>query len=328
MIKKTPFFIGFVFLLFIFEIFIFSSKIRKTLNVKSHNQHKIQDFELDHNFNFCNERVPLYSQDILERFEKEILKNAHWRTEIIMSYKRSGKYFPVIEKILSKNGIPNDFKYLPVVESGLDNVTSRSGAAGFWQFMRHTGQEYGLEINEHIDERYDLAKSTKAACKYFKEAHKKFKSWTLVAASFNIGINGLKKRLKNQQSDNYYDLHLNSESSRYVFRVVAVKDILSNPANYNYRLKPHQKYSPIRTKKIKIDYTIENWTDWAVKEKINIKILKIFNPWIRSNELPNDSKKAYFIEIPVEHIYTFTEEVRINENENTEIKNPNLIDEK
>jgi membrane-bound lytic murein transglycosylase D len=179
--------------------------------------------------------------------------------------------------------------------------------------MPHTGREYGLEINEHVDERYDLAKSTRAACKYFKQAHRKFKTWTLTAVSYNMGITGLKKRLRKQSSDNYYELRLNKESSRYIYRVVAVKDILSHPANYNFKLKPHHKYSPIRTKKIKVNYEIADLSEWANQKGINFKILKMFNPWLRSNQLPNSEQKVYFIELPFERIATFSEETKVSE---------------
>lgn len=298
MFNKTRIFIVIIILLVLVEVLFYSTKAYRRNHEASIDNEAIEEFEKKHNYSFSGEKIPIYSQRILEKFEKEVRKNARWHKEIVQSYKRSGKYFPVIEPILKQYGIPDDFKYLTVVESGLDNKTSPRGAAGIWQFMPHTAREYGLQVSEHIDERYDLAKSTRAACKFFKQSYKKFKSWTLVAASYNLGINGLRRKIRKQDADSYYDLRLNSETARYVYRVIAVKDILSNPSHYHFKLKPHHKYAPVPSKKIKVEDEIPDLTIWANNHGIDEKVLKIFNPWLRSNQLPNPDKKRYFIEIP------------------------------
>jgi len=251
--------------------------------------------------NFCGEKVPIHITDVYQRFDKELVinKNLHASTELII--KRSNRYFPIIEPILKKYEIPNDFKYLAVIESKLENVTSPAGARGIWQFMPATAKEYGLELNDFVDERYHLTKSTEAACKYLLDAKKKFGYWTLAAASYNGGIQGIAKQIERQKIKNdYYDLLLNEETSRYVFRILALKEIMQNPEKYGYFIPMNQRYKPIATKTIEVNTTIENLADWANQEGINYKILKIYNPWLREISLTNKSGKTYLIEIPTE----------------------------
>ena len=296
--------IGFV------QLFTFSKKIAD-INFDNSLFYAAKSHPIPKNVAFCNEEVPLNSRDIKERLDKEIIKNTYWHSSILLFYKRAGKYFPVIEPILRKNNIPDDFKYLAIAESGLKNVVSPAGARGFWQFMEKTGREFGLEINKEVDERYNLAKSTQAACEYLNEARKKFGSWTLVAASYNMGMYGLEKNLKRQKVNNYYDLLLNSETARYVFRIVTFKLILENPKHFGFNLNENDRYAPIKFKTIQIDTSITNFTDFAIKQGINYKILKIGNPWLRQKYLKNPLKKIYNLKIPIEGFNLFTD---LNEN--------------
>lgn len=299
-----------VVLLGIIEFFSFSTKdsipeeLTEELN-KNQVYYRIKAYEYDHNINFCGEVVPLQSQDIYERFDYEVIKNSYWHSEMMLYFKRSGKYFPIIEPILKKYKIPADFKYLVVVESGMDNVVSPAGAAGFWQLMPKTAQEYGLEVESDIDQRYKLELATEAACKYILESYKKFNSWTLVAASYNMGMTGLQKKLNQQETDNYYNLLLNSETARYVFRILAIKDIFEDPAKYGFNLTKKDKYKPIKTRKVEVTESITDLYKFGEKEGVNYKIIRICNPWIKSNHLVVSPGKKYIIDIPTENFYVF-----------------------
>lgn len=252
------------------------------------------------NLNFCGEKVPLNLADVHERFDKELTinKNLHSSTELVM--KRANKMFPVMEPILKKYGVPDDFKYLAVIESKLENAVSSAGARGIWQFMPATAKEYNMEVNDFVDERYHLEKSTEAACKYLLAAKQKFGSWTLAAASYNGGMGGVTKQQDRQKMSNYYDLLLTEETSRYVFRIIAMKEIMQNPAKYGYDIPQNELYKVINTKKVEVNTGIENLADWAIEQGINYKILKVHNPWLRDITLKNSTGKTYTIEIPIE----------------------------
>ena len=224
-----------------------------------------------------------------------------------MLQKRAKKYFPIIEQILKENNIPDDFKYLALIESGLENVTSPAGAKGFWQILKSTGREYGLEVNDGIDERYHLEKSTHAACKFLNSAYQKFGSWTLAAASYNMGKSGIQRQLNRQKQNDYYDLILNQETSRYVFRILAIKEILENPRKYGFNLIKSDYYQAIECKEVRVDTTVSNLADFAQLHGINYKVLKLHNPWLRQAYLPNKSRREYFIKIPKEGTYTFNQ---------------------
>tara|TARA_B100001093_G_scaffold318641_1_gene303993 strand:+ start:12320 stop:13240 length:921 start_codon:yes stop_codon:yes gene_type:complete len=251
------------------------------------------------NIDFSGEKIPKNSNDIWERFDKELLKNTYWQSNTLLYIKRSNKYFPIIEPILKKNNIPEDFKYLAVIESGLENVTSPSGAKGFWQFLKSTAKEYNLEVNYAVDERYNLEKSTQAACDYLNVAYEKFNSWTLAAAAYNMGMNGLQTALKNQKVKNYYDLHLNSETSRYIFRILAVKEILRNPKKYGFIIRKQDLYYEEKHNIFEIDSTISNLYEFCNNYSINYQQLKKYNPWLLTSKLPDESRKRYFLKIPV-----------------------------
>ena len=200
---------------------------------------------------------------------------------------------------MKKNGIPDDFKYLAVIESGLVNVVSPAGARGVWQFMPETAKERGMEVNENVDQRYDLVKSTEAACRYFLSAKAKFGSWTLAAASYNGGMSGVNKQIDIQKVSNYYDLLLTEETSRYVFRILALKEIMKNPVKYDFNILPADMYENLPTRTIEIDSSITDLATFAKGQGINYKILKIHNPWLRETKLINDTGKKYQIEIPL-----------------------------
>jgi len=212
--------------------------------------------------------------------------------------KRANRAFKIIEPILEKNGVPNDFKYLAVIESSLINAVSPAGAKGVWQFMPATAKEIGMEVNECVDERYHLEKSTEAACKFLVAAKVKFGSWTLAAASYNGGITGVNKQIDFQKVTNYYDLLLNEETSRYVFRILALKEIMKAPEKFGFEIPKQDFYELYPTRKIEIDTSVTNLADFAIRQGVNYKILKLYNPWLRNTQLDNKNRKKYLIELP------------------------------
>jgi membrane-bound lytic murein transglycosylase D len=247
---------------------------------------------------FCNEKVPVNIADVAERLDREMLVNMNMHASTAILIKRANKVFPIIEPILAKNGIPDDFKYLAVIESGLINAVSPAGAKGIWQFMPNSAKELNLEVTEQVDERYHLEKATQAACNYLNKAKNKFGNWTMAAASYNGGMAGLQKHIDYQKSNNYYDLWLTDETARYVFRIVALKEIMQNAKDYNFAIPNSEKYPLIPTKKLEIDSTITNLSSFALQQGINYKLLKVHNPWLRDKALINTAKKKYIIEIP------------------------------
>jgi len=248
---------------------------------------------------FCGEEMPLNIPDVRERFDRELVVNQNLHGSTILVMKRANKFFPIIEPILAKNNVPDDFKYLAVIESSLTNATSSAGAKGFWQFMPHTAKEKGMEVTDLIDERYHLEKATQAACDYLIKAKEKFGSWTMAAASYNGGMAGLQKQIEFQQELNYYDLLLTDETFRYVFRILALKEIMQNPVKYGYNLPKESLYNAPMVKKIEIDSSITDLAKFAKLQGINYKELKLQNPWLRDRKLDNPEKKKYILEIPV-----------------------------
>lgn len=247
---------------------------------------------------FAGELMPQDDPEVLERMDRELLVNTYWQSNALLLFKRAHKFFPVIEPILKKNGVPDDFKYLAVIESGLQNVKSPAGAVGFWQFMPATGKEYGLEVNDNVDERYNLKLATEAACQYLLKAKEKFGSWTLAAASYNAGSGGINKQLNRQGVTDYYDLLLVEETGRYVFRILALKEIMSHPKKYGFQFEDTDLYQRVPAHTVKVDTPVTDFVGFAKKFNINYKILKTHNPWLRDAYLNNRSRKEYFIEIP------------------------------
>ncbi len=269
--------------------------------------YRITAIAIPENLNFAGEAVPSDDPEILERIDREFLVNTYWQSNAVLLIKRANKYFPIIEPILAKNGIPDDFKYLAVAESGLQNTISPAGATGFWQIMKTTAKDYGLEVNENIDERYHLEKSTEVACKYLKSSKNKFGNWTMAAAAYNAGPAGMSKYMGIQKTQDYYDLLLGEETGRYVFRILAIKEILSNPEKYGFHLDKKDLYSAIPTFNVEVNTTVTNFADFAKEYEINYKILKRHNPWLREPHLNNATGKKYTIEIPNKGYYKSTE---------------------
>ena len=284
--------------------FVFKSDFFSAFKIYgSNSSNKVYALHLPDTIDFAGESFPILSPDLRERFDRELLVNTYWQSNMMLLLKRSNKYFPLIERVLKEEGVPCDFKYLAVIESGLENVISPAGAKGFWQIMRSTGKEYGLEINNNVDERYHIEFSTKVAAKYLKKAKEKFGSWTLAAAAYNRGINGIQGKLANQKVENYFDLFLGEETSRYVFRIFAVKEIIENPTKYGYIFKKTDLYKNIPVRIYGLDTPINNIASFAKKMGVNYKILKIHNPWLIQNHLNNKSRKYYEIAIPEEGYY-------------------------
>lgn len=247
---------------------------------------------------FAGEKTPLQIADVRERFDRELLVNANLHSSTILIMKRANRAFPIIEPILKQYGVPDDFKYLAVIESALTNAVSASGAKGVWQFMPDTAKEKGMEVNDGVDERYHLQKSTEAACKYLIAAKQKFGNWTLAAASYNGGMNGVNTKIMEQKVTDYYDLALTDETSRYVFRILALKEIMQHPNLYGFDVSKEELYENIPTRTLEVDSSITDLATFAKAQGINYKILKIHNPWLRDKKLVNTAKKKYLIEIP------------------------------
>lgn len=252
--------------------------------------HELKAPKITKKINFCSEIVPIDKPFIYEKLDRELLVNMYWQSQTFLFIKRAHKWFPIIEPILKENNIPNDFKYLALIESGLMNVTSPSGAKGFWQFMPKTAKGIGLEVNDYVDERYNVEMATQAACEYLKKAHEKFNNWTLAAASYNMGKVGLERRLNEQQVNSYYDLLLNQETSRYIYRIIAIKEILSSPQTFGFYLDDDDYYRLPNYQIIPIDSSITSLVSFAKKLNMTYKELKTLNPWLREKSLPNTNK--------------------------------------
>ena len=265
--------------------------------------YKIMALSMPENLEFAGEEVPLEDPDVFERMDRELLVNTYWQSNALLLIKRANKYFPVIEPILKEKGVPDDFKYLAVIESGLTQAVSPARAVGFWQILEGTGKDYGLEINNNVDERYHIEKSTRVAADYLKKAQERFGSWTLAAASYNAGQYGVDKQLERQNVDDYYDLLLGEETGRYVFRILALKEIMNNPEKYGFDYSDSDLYQNIPVRKVKVDTVVRNFPAFAEKFGINYKILKVHNPWLRDDHLNNASRKEYFIDIPEKGYY-------------------------
>jgi membrane-bound lytic murein transglycosylase D len=299
MTKSTRYLSIFSFL--ILTIFFINAISTTQINTQKNTSdtYKIKALKLSPDLNLAGEIVPLDKLDIRERMDRELLVNTYWQSNGLLLLKRANKYFPILEPLLKKHGIPDDFKYLAVAESALIDETSSAGAAGMWHFMRATGKEYGLEINKNVDERYNIEKSTKVAAEYLKKAKERLGSWTLAAAAYNAGNYGVAKRLKTQQVTSYYDALLPNETERYVFRIIAIKEVLSNPKAYGFIFDENDLYTLPKTKTVQVDTVITNIASFAKNFGTNYKELKLHNPWLRENRLNNASRKLYDIKIPV-----------------------------
>ena len=260
--------------------------------------YKIISPEIPEYLEFAGERIPTENFEVSERMDREFLTNTYWHSATVLAMKRANRWFPVIEPILKKNNIPDDFKYLSVAESNLENVVSPAGASGFWQFMKPAGGKYGLEINDLVDERYNVERSTEAACKYLQDSYELFGSWITAAASYNMGQENTALQRDRQKAKNYFNLVLNSETSRFVARIVSLKYILQNPEKYGYDIKEEDLYKPLEYYEVTLDSSVTDFADYAKSYGVNYFILKMYNPWLRDNYLKNSNQKSYTIKLP------------------------------
>ncbi len=248
---------------------------------------------------FAGEAVPMHIPDVYERLDKELQINTYFHSNTLFLIKRANRWLPQIEEILRQHDVPDDFKYLPLIESGLLNDISPKNAVGYWQILKESGREFGLEITDEVDQRYDPLKATVAACLYIRQAYRKFGNWTLVAASYNRGMGGIGRAIENQQVDNYYDLFLNDETSRYVFRILAIKEIIENPRKYGFHVNPRHLYKEEPLRYIEVNESIRDLVTFARQNNANYKLIKRHNPWLRSEKLTVKRGKQYRIALPV-----------------------------
>jgi len=293
----------YVWILSLLMVFLISSQLPKVVTDEEmqtalSDYNKVFPIVVPEQLSFADEEVPLDRFYVKEALDYELTVNTYWHSSTISLIKRANRWFPVIEPILAKNGIPEDFKYLAVAESGLKNVTSPAGAKGFWQIMKSTGREYGLEINSGIDERYHIEKATEVACKYLLEAYDKYGNWTMAAASYNAGMNKISKETLRQNQASYYDMNFGQETGRYIYRILAIKQILHKPTDYGFHLRNNDLYQPFNTYEITVDTTIHDLAAFADDYGMNYKELKIYNPWMLQAYLPDESRRVYKIKIP------------------------------
>ena len=259
--------------------------------------YRIYSIPLPDKLEFAGEEIPLDQYDVRERMDREFLVNTYWHSNAFLWMKRSNRWFPVIEPILKANGIPDDFKYLCMVESSLIHDKSPRGAVGFWQFMEDTGRQFGLEVNEEVDERYHVEKSTASACQYFKQAYNKFGSWSMVAASYNMGMGGLSDQAARQGQSEYWNLILNEETSRYVCRIVAAKTIINNANTYGFVIRPEDLYPPLEFQEVSVDHGVDDFVSFAASYNMTYKEFKLMNPWLRQSYLKNKPGKLYTFKV-------------------------------
>jgi membrane-bound lytic murein transglycosylase D len=284
----------------LFSVFSFKAPKVTTSNTNNLTSEGITAPLIPKKVDFAGELLPMDNFDAKERFDQELISNSFRHSSILLFLKKANRYFPIIEPILAKEGVPDDMKYLAVAESALSNASSPTGAKGFWQFMPNSAKERGLEVNKEVDERYHLEKATIAACEYLKEAHKELGSWTLAAAAYNMGSPALKKQLKTQQEQSYFDLDLNQETARYILRVMAIKTIMQAPTSYGFHLPKENLYPPMPTfKTIAEKGSILDLAAYAKKHAISYRMLKLYNPWLLNAALTNKKQQPYSIKIPV-----------------------------
>jgi membrane-bound lytic murein transglycosylase D len=256
--------------------------------------------QVPNTYTLFGEKVPLNLVDVHDRFDRELIVNTYMQGSTIQIIKQMGRWMPLIEARLKANGVPDDFKYLAVAESALQQAVSKVGASGFWQFMKSTGPSYNLEINDNVDERYNVIKATDAACKYLKDAYNKFGNWTAAAASYNCGMGGMNGAMNSQGVSNFYDVLLPEETMRYIFRIMALKYILENPSRSGYMIDPSDMYKPYKTKVMQVNYSIPSLVNFALDNKTNYKTIKLYNPWLRDKSLHTMPGKTYELLLPAQ----------------------------
>lgn len=297
-INPIPLGIGSLFTIFILLIMNFSYSDSELLKIDFPQEYKITTPLIPKKLYFAGEQVPLEDTDVYEIFEREFIVNTYFHSSTIFSLKRARRWFPVIEPILKNYGIPDDFKYLVMIESNFMNIVSTKNAVGFWQLIKSSAEEYGLEVNNEVDERYHVEKSTEAACKYLLDAYNQFGSWTFAAAAYNAGIAGIKRQIAIQKETKFYDILFNEETTRYIARILSIKYIFLNPSYYGYYIQENELYKPYEYKEIIISDSVNSWTNFAKANGITYKKLKKLNPWLRDVKLTNKAKKTYIIKLP------------------------------
>lgn len=284
----------------LFVVFVVSSLKSDNQTVNKSPEQEYTSFQIPEKVTFAGEKMPLELFDVREYLDRELVSNAYFHSQTIRLIKLVPRYFPIIEPILKKNGIPDDFKYLAMAESALNpRAVSPAGAVGFWQFLDGTAKEYGLEINKEIDERYHIEKSTEAFCRYIKASYAKFGNWTMAAAAYNGGNARMERQIERQKFKNFYDLYLAEETRRYIYRIVAIKMVTENPGKFNFRIAEDEKYKFIKTRDVEISGPVADFGNFAIEQGINYKYLKDFNPWLRDDKLTNSGRKKYIVKIPV-----------------------------
>jgi len=264
----------------------------------SNNNFSYLGLNIPSHLEFCGEKIPANNYAIANNLEKEFFSDTYWQKNAGKLFSKAQKWFPYIEPILKKEGVPEDFKYVAMIESHLSNIVSPAGAAGFWQIVPSSAGKYGLEVNEFVDERYHVEKSTLAACKLFKEAYSVFKNWTLAAAAYNRGIGGIQAALKKQNAESYYQLLLNNETGSFVYRILAYKTLFSSPTHFGIKKKKMRYLTPIPYKVYKVDTALTDLQFLATHAKCSKAMIKLFNPWILGDHLPNPDHKVYHIRVP------------------------------
>lgn len=281
-------------------VFILSSATNDNSKINVQTEIKYKPVPIPEKVILAGEEMPLDRFDVKEALDRELLSNSYFHSQTIRYLKLAPRYFKIIEPILKERGVPDDFKYLAVAESGLNpRAVSPAGAVGFWQFLSGTAKDFGLEVNGEVDERYHIEKATYAFCDYVLQSYEKFGTWTLVAASYNGGMSRVQKQMTRQKMDDYYDLLFVSETSRYVFRIAAFKIIFENPEQYNFVVEENDKYPIIETRDVEINGPVLSFADFAIENGISYKVLKDFNPWLRDANLTNSRQKKYIVKVPV-----------------------------
>ncbi|MDP4291720.1 MAG: lytic transglycosylase domain-containing protein [Bacteroidota bacterium] len=263
-----------------------------------HNAYKIYNVPLPVKLDFAGEEVPMEYGFVHENLEREITVNTYWASATLLIMKRANRYLPLMEPVFKKYGVPEDMAYIAMIESQLANVISNAAAVGFWQFTRDAAVENGLEVSTEVDERYNVINATEAACKVMKASRDRLGSWTLAAAAYNAGRTRIITAVTDQNQHNFYHLYLNDETSRYIYRILALKIIMQNPQRYGFNLRNKDLYAPIPTEQIKVNNTIPDLNAFAIRNGVSYKTLKDFNPWLRQPKLTNKDKNSYTILLP------------------------------
>ncbi|CAN5215824.1 lytic transglycosylase domain-containing protein [soil metagenome] len=292
-----------LFFIFIIISFLLYSSLHRPTSDKDYKDLFYSDYKLNgvtipKNLNYCWEKVPVDNPKIKKALENEFYRNAFDQPSTLILHKKAARWFPLIESILKKNGVPDDFKYVAILESGLTNSTSQSGSGGFWGLMPSVARDYGLQVDEQVDERFNIEKSTEVACQIVKDGYKFFGNWTLATAAYDVGNGALSKQMEIQNTKNYYEMDLNNETAMYIYRLLAFKEIISRPEAYGYNIPKRSLFSPIPTFAVKIDSSITDLSGFAYLNGSNYIVLKTMNPWLLKSDLKNPEHKKYTILFP------------------------------